>query len=460
MDEEAVFGTREYRRMRCMLLLTAGCIAIDQLLLSVMVLVLLLYGGYLAWRGRGEKRVRLWPPFLRYTLLLLAAAGYLSLHNPLVKDTAACTFNFLYVAGQYAAVIWLWSRFGNYFFGRERFVPPKPYVENISFRQRFRRQPFILQVLRVLGWTALFTVLLGIAQHYLGGATDTLWVDREANPLLKNRVYATWENPNIFAGYLCVAAAYLMSYISVEKDRCRRWMLFGILLLILLCVIFTFSRGFWAALGLELLIFVLFFYRKGLLYLCGVLAAGAVLAGPVIWQRLATLQNIMKDSSAAMRMAYLEIAAAIIKEHPWGIGWYNYRYVFPDYDFYFKNPDVIMYHSHNLFLNLAAELGIPGLLLFLLSWGAFIRLALRLYRKSRFSWIRAFGQGYLLMSAGILVGGLGDHVFFNVRMGILFWLLSTLVILCRQYDQYAVEDTEKAYNNKAKNTKSVNYLAL
>lgn len=437
MREKAVPEKREYHRMRGLLLLAAGCIVLDQTLLSILLFALLLYGGWIAWRERRQKQIRVWPSLPKYAILLLAAAGYLSLHNPLIKETSACAFNFFYVAGQYAAVIWLWSRFGHYFAGRGIFSRRLPYREGLSFRQRFQRQPFVLQTLRVLGWAALLTALLGIGQHYLGGTTDTLWVDREANPLLQNRVYSTWENPNIFAGYLCMAAAYLMGYISVEKKRRYRWGLFGILLLTLLCVVFTFSRGFWAAMGVELVLFVLFFYRKGLLYLCGVLAAGAALAGPVIWQRLATLQNIMEDSSAAMRLAYLEIASAIVEEHPWGIGWYNYRYIFPEYDFYFKNPDVIMYHCHNLFLNYAAELGIPGLVLFLLSWGVFIRLAFLLYKRSRFIWIRAFGEGYLLMSAGIAVGGLGDHVLFNVRMGSLFWLLNTLIILCRHYDRYA-----------------------
>ena len=146
------------------------------------------------------------------------------------------------------------------------------------------------------------------AQHYFGGATDALWVDKEANPLLRNRVFSSWENPNIFAGYLCIVAAYVMGYISVEKNSRKRWGLFGILLLVILCEVFTFSRGFWVAMAAEVLAFVLFFYRRGILYLFGVALAGAALAGPAVWQRLNTLRHVTEDSSAAMRLAYLEIA--------------------------------------------------------------------------------------------------------------------------------------------------------
>ena len=113
--------------------------------------------------------------------------------------------------------------------------------------------------------------------------------------------------------------------------------------------------------------------------------------------------------------------------------------IFPEYDFYFKNPDVIMYHCHNLFLNVAAELGIPGLILFLCAWFCMLYLAVKLARKAGFLWARAFAAGYLLMSLGIAVGGIGDHVLFNVRMGVLFWLLNTLLVVIWHFNRFASE---------------------
>ena len=430
---------KEYSKMQKFLLLIAGCIAIDQTLLSVVVLLTLLLGIQIAWKERGISQLRVWPRHLKWLLLLLLAAGYISLHSPLVTNTFDCTFNFFYVVGQYVSVVWLATRFGNCFAGKSRFARPAPYEEGLPFWKIFMRQPFPLRMLRVLGWVAVVSVLVGIGQHYFGGATDALWVDQEANPLLRNRVFSSWENPNIFAGYLCIVAAYVMGYISVEKNSRKRWILFGILLLVILCEVFTFSRGFWVAMAAEVLAFVLFFYRKGILYMLGVALAGAVLAGPAVWQRLNTLRHVTEDSSAAMRLAYLEIARAIVEDHPLGIGWYNYRYIFPEYDFYFKNPDVIMYHCHNLFLNVAAELGLPGLILFLCAGACFLYMAVQLVRKARFLWVKAFAAGYLLMCLGVIVGGIGDHVLFNVRMGVLFWLLNTLLVLIWNFNRFASE---------------------
>ena len=430
---------KEYRRMQLFLLLAAGCIAIDQTLLSIVILLVLLQGLYIAWQEQNATRIRVWPRPLKWGLLLLLAAGYISLHNPLVSDTFSCTFNFFYVVGQYTAVVWLVTRFGNCFAGRGVFEKPLPYEAGLSFREIFARQPFPVRMLRVLGWVAAASVCIGIGQHYFGGSTDLLWVDRNTNPLLQNRIYSTWENPNIFAGYLCVVAAYVMGYISVEKHSRKRWLLFGFLLLVILCEVFTFSRGFWLAMAVELLLFVLLFYRKGIPYFLGVVLGGAALAGPAVWQRLETLRHLTADSSAAMRVAYLDIAQAIVKDHPLGIGWYNYRYIFPEYDYYFKKPDVIMYHCHNLFLNIAAELGIPGLILFVAVWGALLYLAFRLMRNTGLLWARAFAIGYVLMTAGLVTGGIGDHILFNVRMGVLFWLLNTLLILIWNFTRYMSE---------------------
>ena len=439
MVEGTNVSAKEYSRMQKLLLLVAGCIAIDQTLLSIVIMVVLAAGLLIAWQERDVPGLRIWPRHLKWLLLLLLAAGYVSLHNPLVTNSFDCTFNFFYVVGQYVALVWLVTRFGNCFAGKKLFEKPAPYEEGLSFWEIFIRQPFPLRMLRLLGWVAVITVLIGIGQHYFGGATDSVWVDQEANPLLRNRVFSTWENPNIFAGYLCIVAAYVMGYISVEKNARKRWGLFGFLLLVILCEVFTFSRGFWIAMAAEVLVFVLFFYRKGILYLLGVALTGAALAGPVVWQRLDTLRHFTEDSSAAMRLAYLEIAQAIVADHPLGIGWYNYRYVFPEYDFYFKNPEVIMYHSHNLFLNIAAELGIQGLLLFLCAWACLLYMAVKLVKKAKFLWVKAFSAGYLLMCLGIIVGGIGDHVLFNVRLGVLFWLLNTILVLIWNLNRFASE---------------------
>jgi vacuolar-type H+-ATPase subunit I/STV1 len=85
---------------------------------------------------------------------------------------------------------------------------------------------FLCNSLSVLGIVGIFVVLLGIAQHFMQIPLGGDWIDPEANPLLKTRVYSTWENPNILAGYLCMLGAYLMAFIRNLKNKKWRWAFF------------------------------------------------------------------------------------------------------------------------------------------------------------------------------------------------------------------------------------------
>lgn len=40
-----------------------------------------------------------------------------------------------------------------------------------------------------------------------------------------------------------------------------------------------------------------------------------------------------------------------------------------------------------------------------------------------------------MASAGILVGGLTDYVYFNMQMGLLFWLFAILIMVCSEFNR-------------------------
>jgi len=440
--------------MQKLLLGLAVIVVLHQNATQVYLMLGVVVGAFTCWQQRRQKmdhlhRPAVLPRNLQLVLWLLLAVSYLSLHG--VDQLWACGFNYFYVVGQYVAVVWLFSRFGGPFaaggqaedgdLGEER-AGGQPASGTAAANQPAasagrpsKEEPFPLKLLKVMAVMGLVVIVLGLVQNILKVAPTDDWIDTDANPLLKTRVYSTWENPNILAGYLCMLGAYLMGFISTTGSKRERWYLLAYLLADLLCLVYTYSRGFWIAMACELILFVVCFYRRGIYYLLGAGAVGALLAGPAVWQRLSTLTSV-HDTSAELRLAYLEIAANIIKEHPWGIGWYNYQFVFPQYDYFFKDPNVIMYHCHNLFLNITAELGVQGLVLFLALILILARLAWKLHKQGRRPWLQGMGRGYLLMLTGIMISGLGDHVFFNVRLGVLFWMLSILIPISIKYDEY------------------------
>ena len=279
--------------------------------------------------------------------------------------------------------------------------------------------------------------LIGIAQKLLGVAGEGIWSDPDQFPDLKVRVFSTLVNPNILAGYLVLVISYCTAFFNMTKEH-RRWRgAFAVTgALAALCLLYTYSRGNWLACATMLLAFCVLFCPKAV---GPVLALGAIalaVGGPAVLQRLSSITS-GEDTSAALRIAYFESTTAVIEDFPLGVGWYGYRFVYPDYNFYLEDTSVIMYHCHNIFLNVCAELGYHGLLVFLLIWwGVFLPTAWRLAYHGRSLWLKAMGRGYVLATVGIAIGGLTDHVYFNTQMGLCFWLLGGLTMLCAKLNNY------------------------
>ena len=294
--------------------------------------------------------------------------------------------------------------------------------------------PRPLQIISVFLGMSLFVSVYGIVQHFTGVVPTEAWVDNDAFPELKTRVISTLVNPNILGGYLVLVISLITGLLSTSKEKMWQLVLGSGILIAGLCLLYTYSRGNWVALAVGLLLFCVCFCRRALLPLIGIGILGMWFARGAVWHRIISIFGT-EDTSVALRFAYLESTLFIIKEHPWGVGWYGYQFIYPEYDFYLNNPDVIMYHCHNLLLNITAELGWHGLAVFLLLWFCIIWKAAELARFGKSRWLQGFGRGYLMASAGILVGGLTDHVYFNMQMGLLFWLFAILIMVCSEFNR-------------------------
>lgn len=414
-----------------LLLFTVAVIPLEQEFTACCVAVTFICALLASFGGRQhEKVLRPWQQGLLY---LLFAIGWLSLHFSM--DKFLSSFNFLYVGGQYAALIFVLLRYG--------WVRPQPFLaaseaEPQNLWQRFSRLPRPLQLIGAFLTVSLLVSGIGLAQKFLGITAEGIWVDPQEFPELKIRVFSTLVNPNILAGYLVLVIAYAAAFISVFRQQKLRLALLVTVLMAAGCLLYTYSRGNWLACAAVLLAFCLLFYHRAFVPVLGVGALGLAVGGHAVWHRLASIMN-GQDTSMALRLAYLRSTKWIIEEYPLGVGWYGYRFVYPTYNYYLADTSVIMYHCHNLFLNVLAELGWHGLLVFLAVWGMFLYHGWKLAFNRKAAWTTAMGRGYVLAAIGIAVGGLTDHVYFNTQMGLLFWLLGTLTMLSYKLDKYEVK---------------------
>ena len=243
--------------------------------------------------------------------------------------------------------------------------------------QQVRSADKFREILLALGAAAVLVILYGLYQFMFGIDISAMkWVDGDAFPELRKRVFSTWENPNILAGYLDIIICLGFGMLVKAGSNPKRIALGAFILLAAACLGMTYARG--ACLVIAV-IFIIYGIIKDWRVLAGCIAIGAILlvADPVLYTRLTSVFTTV-DTSAEMRLAFWESTIAMIQDHPFlGIGWGAYFMVYPEYDFYLQGADVLIVHAHNLYLNYAAEIGIPGALSFMWFFFGTIYLALR-----------------------------------------------------------------------------------
>lgn len=290
----------------------------------------------------------------------------------------------------------------------------------------------VKRLVRVLLCSAAVVAAYGFYQYVYGMNISALqWVDGEQFPGLTVRVFSTLKNPNILASFLVTITA-LCAGLGFNTYRLKEKLVFFSLILAFgVCLAFTYSRGAWLSVLAVLVTFGLLYNRK-LLWLLAIIPVASVVCHDVFIERLLSILN-PTDTSATLRLALWESTLAMIADKPLlGIGWGAYWLVYPKYDFFVNNSAIKIFHAHNMYLNIAAEIGIPGMLVFgTLLWGH-VRRAYVLATTAADRWTRGLMLGVLAALVGIFVGGFTDYDLFNIQMSMLFWLLNAIIVVCLQ----------------------------
>ncbi len=250
----------------------------------------------------------------------------------------------------------------------------------------------------------------------------------------------TYDNPNNLAALCLLALGVALGLLFSKPSRALVRLGTGISAILLLVVILlTQSRG--AFIGLVAGMGPAFVWsglkRPGrLLFSAGILALVIGLAIPAsVWERLSGIEKLTSEStiaqadpegSAAGRFEIQKVGWQIFLDHPVfgvGVGAYpraNARYA----------PELGRVDTHNTYLNVAAELGLPGLVL----WCALVLSVLRYaYRSRRLAapgelatqqaWIERALGAYLV--AGMF-GSVAKLTFPYLLLGVL-WCSATLL---------------------------------
>jgi putative inorganic carbon (HCO3(-)) transporter len=268
----------------------------------------------------------------------------------------------------------------------------------------------------VLAWTLVGAVsaLVGLSQSFVRWREAIVLKAPLYDYVLDGRITGFQSHWMTFGGVQMVTLLMLLAYLALGSPG--RWKFFG-----------------WTCVGLIWSALVLGFTRS--IFLAGVPAGGAVLlwvsrrwtllvapaltilllllpfAAPVRERVLSVLQPHGEIDSNSRRVLMIRTGVRMIQTHPFlGVG---PEQIEPQFEFYLPAdapkpiPDGWYGHLHNIYLQYAAERGIPALLCVL--W-MFARVARDLWRATRATTNAAWvSHGVLAVIAAVLTEGLFEH---------------------------------------------------
>lgn len=338
-------------------------------------------------------------------------------------------------------------------FNLKRWVTPMAIYYIFANALRTRRDLKLVMAAVMLGVGLI--ALRGVKEWYFdkGGLFGSYFgnIDRA-------RVTGQMDNPNQFGAFLCYYSFYFAAMFLVFHRLKKAWWLLIPFLLCGRAMLLTFSRGTTLAFTVASC-YLVWLYSKRLFFLALVPVLIYFTVNPedipgILVGRFRTtfvpvqsvvvhedqagslqvrLGDVELDRSSVGRLLIWKFGLEMVRENPMlGVGFGRFRQEIQ----YLTGG---RYDSHNTYLTIAAEMGVPALLLFLLILYQFYRSAQRVRKGSRDLWDQAFVQGYLAGLMGLAVANI-----FGFRLNsneLVFYFFIASAVLAR-LDEIIADERE------------------
>lgn len=251
-----------------------------------------------------------------------------------------------------------------------------------------------------LGEPNISSEIPGVAKMDIGGAKVI-------------RAYGTFLHSNFLAGFLVIALFWI--YHNFRKNM---WLFLIAASVLLMALVFTFSRSAFIAFGGAFLVYFSISNKKLplkqiMLWLSVFLLIVVVfnLEEPVLSRLFVGLE----DTSGVERMQYLQIGRNILLDHPMGVGLGHFTLIMQDY-ITAKLAPWSMQPVHNVYLLIATEAGLISAVIFLMLLGyLFYALLVSFMRESKEN--KNFALIQLSVLTIFLIVFLFDHYFYSFYQG-------------------------------------------
>ncbi|MBP7216395.1 MAG: O-antigen ligase family protein [Candidatus Omnitrophica bacterium] len=240
------------------------------------------------------------------------------------------------------------------------------------------------------------------------------------------RINAGFVHANDFGAYSIMVLPWAFICFKKSLSMKVRLLLGAVCALGFWCLLHTASRGAMLGLFIGVIVFLIFFRPKFLFAVPILLAVFAVLSPDGV--RRITLMFNTEHSTGWERLQLWKGTWAMICQHPiLGFGINTYSHYFPQFK-PIEYPD--LKYVHNCYLQMWSEIGIVGLLVFLLLIGSII---LAVVRKLRQKVLVGNVEGLLLL--GIVSGYIAflvhaslDTNLYSLLLQTMFWVVSAYLV--------------------------------
>ena len=266
--------------------------------------------------------------------------------------------------------------------------------------------------------------LMGIAQNFYGRQFATPFaVEPTSVTFPAARVFSTFGNPIFFAGYLALVIPVTAGALALSVPWSGRFSFLLVSGLVqLIALVLTSSRGAFLGLAAGLVALALFTkpMRRWVAGLAGTALVLVLVAGLV---RPGLVKHLFAGGDPG-RLLMWRTAVEMWKTRPWtgvGLGQFNREY--PCIQARIADPGEAGFgvnagFAHNDFLQAAAELGVPGVILF-----AALVVGLLFIPDSGL-----MGKAFKAGAIAVAVNGLFNPPFHTIPVMVFVWMLAALLL--------------------------------
>ena len=277
----------------------------------------------------------------------------------------------------------------------------------------------VRKTINVLMIAGVITCLNGIFQYFAG---YDLIRHRTLIPLdYLRRISSSFVHPNDFGVYLLVIGVMLLSLIlSGTTKLLRRLSLAAVFVLTVVSLFLTRSRGAWISFSAAFLSLGALRAKRVLGLFLALLLVLFILMPYTVQEHIFDLTNFSSGTTWERLMLW-KGTINMIKEHPvLGFGVNTYSRNFPAYK-PSEYPDVR--YSHNCYLHMASEIGIPGAILFLVFLMTVLIFCLKGILSMPPGERRSLAAGTLAGLVGFSMNSMVDTHMYSVNLAVFFHLL-------------------------------------